>query len=147
MRHTCILVRKFYSFAIHQVSLTGTRGVPHWYCTPSQEMLMCFMSTAHPHGYCTYVIQGTANPLVSEKYWNSHKKLMLEKGTIKWSDIKLAPCEMTLHVKETALSVLKYCLAVFPISGIVNNTRMIIIKFSGGYAYFTVLWLWTQVQI
>ena len=62
---------------------------------------------------------------------------MLEKGTIKYSDIKLALYEMIS--RETTLSVLKYCLAVFPVSGIVNNTHIIIIKLSGGYEYFNVL--------
>ena len=91
----------------------GTEGVPHWYCTPSQVTRVCLMNTVHPHEHCTYFIQGTANTLVSEKNWNSHQKLMLEKGTIKLSDINLAQCEMIL--RETSLSVLKILFgSVFP---------------------------------
>ena len=47
-------------------SLIG-QSVPHWYCTPSHVMQVCLMSTAKPHGYCTYFIHGIANTLVSEK--------------------------------------------------------------------------------
>ena len=61
----------------------GTEGVSHWYCIHSQVMRVCLMSTAHPQGYFTYFIQGIANTLVSEKYWNSPQKLMIEKRTIK----------------------------------------------------------------
>ena len=51
--------------------------------------------------------------------------------------MKLSPCEMIL--KEKSLSVLKYCQwQSFPISDMVNNTHVIIIKLSGEYEYFTV---------
>ena len=59
--------RKFYEFSIHYKSFIRTESMPHWYCIPSQVMQMCLMSTAQPHGYCTYFIQGIANTLVSEK--------------------------------------------------------------------------------
>ena len=55
-------------------------GVSYWYCTPSQVVRVCLMSTAQPHGYCTYFIQSIANALVSEKIGIVIKNQCLKKG-------------------------------------------------------------------
>ena len=58
----------------------GTEGVAHWYCTPSQVLRVCLMSTAH-------TLYRVLQIILYQKKLEYSSELMLEKRDNKMDQI------------------------------------------------------------